>query len=154
MGEQTGENQKRRQQRQMTFWSRDLKTRDHFYYLKRFLKMKQIAQSHSKLELFMIAAIGGCVMYYGAILLVAFGLWCNSKYHQQRNNFRSWVIAWDSGPVEITLEQNGKDGGIVLANEKEVDDLDQATNYLFIQGQDLARCKARLTEINDLSTPK
>lgn len=137
-----------------SYWSRDLKTRDHIFYLKRFLKMEQVQQQRSKLELFMIAVFGGCVMYYGAIVLVAFGLWCNSQYHQQRNNFRSWVISWDSGPIEITLEQNGKEGGIVLANAQEVQTLTDAQDYLFIQAQDLARCKSRLEEIRLLTDGK
>lgn len=133
--------------RQIGYWSRDLKTRDHTFYLKRVLKMEQVQQQRSKLELFMIAVVGGCVMYYGAILLVAVGLWCSSEYYHQRNNFKTWVMQWESGPIEITLEPDGKEGGIVLANNREVDNLDDATNYLFIQGQDLARCKGRLGEI-------
>jgi hypothetical protein len=127
-------------------WSRDLKTRGHFYYLKRFYKMEQ-QHSRSKLELLIIAVIGGCVMYYGAILLVSLGLWCQSTFYEQRSNFKAWVISWDTGPIEITLEPTSDTGGIVLANDKEVDSLENAIDYLFIQSQDLARCKARLGEI-------
>ena len=114
--------------------------------------MEQTQQNRSKLELFIIAVIGGGVMYYGAILLVAFGLWCNSEYHQLRNGFRSWVITWDSGPIEITLEQNGKDGGIALVNDKEVESITEAQDYLFIQAQDLAKCRAKLGQIKEMTT--
>lgn len=112
--------------------------------------MEQIKQSRGKLELLAIGVIGGCLMYYGAIALNHCGLWCYSEYHQLKNNFRSWVMQWDSGPIQITLEETKNGGGIVLANEGEVKDYDEAINYLFVQSQEFAKCKARLGEIKTL----
>lgn len=112
--------------------------------------MEKIQKVRSKSEMFVIVVVGSALIYYGAIFVVAAGLWLNTEYHALRNDFRAWVIGWDTGKIEITLEETKGGGGIVLANGSEVETYDQAVNYLFIQSQELSMCKARLRQIKDL----
>lgn len=126
---------------------RDAKTRNHrFYWEKTIMDTTQLKPRRSMVELLITAVIGGALMYYGAVALVAVGVWGHRTFMETKRWAIAGLVDWDLGNFEMSVDTKNQ----VLINDRLPTEA-EARKLLYIALEKAGTCQANIAEIEAIT---